>query len=149
MYHILHARSYIHFRRFPHAHWPPRHIKPLKTNICFLFCSNVFPSTYVEGLLFSWPRPCLSSLLDFLFLDTPGKTAAIVFVFFIYFLPTDPFLSPLVWDFLSFFIKIIQNYQTCVFYQLFCPLAGDFCWRRGWGWGGGEPIGANIFTTNQ
>ena len=37
-----------------------------------------FPVTYLEGLLFSWPLPCLSSLLDFLFLDPAGKTAVIV-----------------------------------------------------------------------
>ena len=29
-----------------------------------------------------------------------------------------------------------ENHQTCVFFWFVCPLAGDFCWRRGWGWGG-------------
>ena len=47
-----------------------------------------------HGLLFSWPWSCLSSLLDFLFLDPLGKTAAIVFIFFTYFLAVDPFVSP-------------------------------------------------------
>ena len=30
-----------------------------------------FPSKYVEGLLFSWPSPCLSSLVGFLIFDPP------------------------------------------------------------------------------
>ena len=41
-----------------------------------------FPQLNVVGLLFSWPWPCLSSLLDFLFLDPLGETAAVVFAFF-------------------------------------------------------------------
>ena len=35
-----------------------------------------FPQHNVEGFLFSWLWPCLSSLLNFLFLDPPGKTDA-------------------------------------------------------------------------
>ena len=37
--------------------------------------SGIVPSTYVEGLLSSWPWPYSSSWLDFPFLDSPGKTA--------------------------------------------------------------------------
>ena len=38
-------------------------------------------------------------------------------------------------------IKIIENHQKCAFFQFVRPLAGDFCWPRGWGWGGrGEPF---------
>ena len=47
---------------------------------------SFFPQLNVVGLLFFWPWPCLSSLLDFLFLDPLGKTAAVVFA-------TKPFLS--------------------------------------------------------
>ena len=44
-----------------------------------------FPQHNVEGLLFSWPWTCLSSLLNFLFLNPLGKTAAVVFLFFVLF----------------------------------------------------------------
>ena len=37
----------------------------------------LFPQYNVEGLIFSWAWPCVSSLLDFLFLELPGKTDAI------------------------------------------------------------------------
>ena len=37
------------------------------------------PSTYVKGLLFSWPWAGSPSLLDFLFSDPPGTLAIIVF----------------------------------------------------------------------
>ena len=37
-----------------------------------------FPQHNVEALLFSRPRPCLSSLLGFLFLDPPGETATVI-----------------------------------------------------------------------
>ena len=44
-----------------------------------LWLSNyTFPLAYVAGLIFSWPISCLSSLLDFLFLNPFGKTVAIV-----------------------------------------------------------------------
>ena len=42
---------------------------------------DTFPQHNVEGLLLSWPLPCLSSLSDFLFVYPLGKTAAVVFVF--------------------------------------------------------------------
>ena len=47
-----------------------------ETYICIYIyiCFFVFSSTCVEGLLSSWPRPCLSSLLDFLFSDPAVKT---------------------------------------------------------------------------
>ena len=43
-----------------------------------LYVSICFPQHSVEGLLFSWPWACLSSLLDLLFVDPLGKTAAVV-----------------------------------------------------------------------
>ena len=73
----------------------------------------VFAQHNVEGLLFSWPWPCLSSLLDFLFLNPLGKTVAIVFVFCSCFLAENPFLSPLVGILFGFFSykskKVIKN----------------------------------------
>ena len=42
----------------------------VKTSMFINVCENYFFSQHnVEGLLFSWPWPCLSSLYDFLFLD--------------------------------------------------------------------------------
>ena len=52
---------------------------PFEADI-FDFC----PQLNVVGLLFSWPWPCLSSLLDFLIVDPLGKTVTIVLVLFSY-----------------------------------------------------------------
>ena len=41
---------------------------------------SFIPSTYVEGLLFFWPWPCPSSLLDFPFSDPAGEFV-VVFVY--------------------------------------------------------------------
>ena len=47
--------------------------------VSFGFVRLFFSSTYVECLLFSRPWSCLSSLLDFHYLDPLGKTTAVVF----------------------------------------------------------------------
>ena len=109
------------------------------TCICF-----VFPSTYVEGLVFSWPWPCLLSLLDFLFLDHLGKAAAIVFVLFSYGplfeLPGMLFVWP-------FFIKIIETNQRCVFFKKI-RRKGTLTLTPGMGMGMGGPFRTPILTTN-
>ena len=64
---------------------------------------NSSPQHDVEGLLFSWPWPCLSSLLDLLFLDPLGKTAAVLVVLFGYW----PLSSPVFFAF-----KIHTNHRN-------------------------------------
>ena len=77
---------------FPAPSWEPYtmffHVF-LKALICW-WLFDLFPQHNVEGILSSWPWPWLSSLLDFLFLDTLWKTAVVVFVLFSYW----PFLKP-------------------------------------------------------
>ena len=38
---------------------------------------------------------------------------------------------------LSFFLKVMENHQQCVFFEFVCPLAGNFCHTRD-GDGGGN-----------
>ena len=75
----------------------------------------ISPSTYAEGLLFSWPWSCLPSLLNFLFLDPLGETATIVFVR----APLDIKQYLTKECFLTFLIKTMETHQTFSFF--FCP----------------------------
>ena len=38
-------------------------------------------------------------------------------------------------------LNILLHHQKYYFYYCFGLLAGDFCWRQGWGWGAGGPFG--------
>ena len=51
--------------------------------------------------------------------------------------------------FFDFSIKINENHQKYDFFNIFRPLAGDFCWRRGWEWGGGTKFLFNTKIQNS
>ena len=101
--------------RLHYCYMPLVSLKDPKISKLIYFLLFLFPQYNVEGLLLSWPSSCLSSLLDFLFLDPLGKTAAIVFVI----LPPDPFRKH------NCLIQMIDNHQTCFWFLMLSPLAGD------------------------
>ena len=109
------------------------------SSLVFETRSRFFPKHNVEGLLFSWPWPWMSSVLYFLIFDPLGKTAAVVFVTFSYCLANDPFLSPLVRLFLIFFVKIIEIHHF--FSYFFVPWQETIADARDGDEEGGGPFG--------
>ena len=110
------------------------------------------PSTYVEGFLFSWPRSCLSSFVDFIFLEPLGKTATIVFVTFFRKTPLQIRQYLTKEHFLTFLIQMMGNSSTMCFFSSFLSPwqetfadAGD---GDGAGGRGGE-IGINISSIHH